>query len=218
MSEDRRMIKDIEAVIGRFPKLKSRRNNEHEAWIIEGDLDICDTQGVYWDTFEIVIILDKKYPFSVPIVIERSTRVPREDDRHISKSGVCCLDIDHRLLRLATRGINLLDFITTKVYPFFANQLYFEEKGCYAGEEYAHRFKGVEQFYNHELNINTPEMAASFLELMISNKIPERNALCPCGSKTKYKKCHQSAIEFLAQVGKERLKEDLVGFKKLMPN
>lgn len=215
MTENKRITHDIKKVTDRFPKLKSRWNGQHEVWILEGDLDICDTGGVYWETFNVIILLDKKYPYSVPLVIEKSEKIPREEGRHISKSGVCCLDIEHRLLYMAQRGITILDFITEKVYPFFANQLYFEDKGCYAGDEYSHRFQGVQQFYSEELNIVNAEQAILFIEAIVTRKLPRRNQLCPCNSKLKFKKCHQTSVEFLIQVGVDQLKKDLTEFREM---
>ncbi len=215
MGRDQTIIKDIANVQDRFPKLKSRWNSKHEVWILEGDFDICDTKGFYWDTFVIAILLDKKYPFSVPVVVEKSEKIPRNIDRHISESGLCCLDIEHNLLRMAQKGIILSDFIERKVYPYFANQLYFEQEGCYAGEEYAHRFEGVKQFYEQDLKISSIDLAICFIEGILSNRNPARNALCTCGSGIKFKKCHLSSVEFLKQVGRDQLNKDLSGFIEL---
>lgn len=209
------ILKDIAKVQDRFPKLKSRWDSEHEAWILEGDFDICDTKGLYWDTFVIAVLLDKKYPFSVPIVVEKSEKIPRISERHISKSGLCCLDIEHNLLRMAQKGIILSDFIERKVYPFFANQLYFEEQGCYAGDEYAHHFGGVKQFYEQDLKISSIDLAIGFIEGILSNKPFARNSLCLCGSKKKFKMCHLESVDFLRQVGNAQLNKDLLGFKEL---
>jgi len=215
MKENKRIDNDIRRATVRFPKLRRRWNEEQAVWILEGDLDICDIKGIYWDTFAVAILLDSKYPHSVPLVIETSEKIPRNSERHISKSGVCCLDIEHRLLHWAQRGIILSDFITEKVYPFFANQLYFEDKKCYAGDEYLHRFQGVQQFYSEELDITEPSQAILLIQAILNNRLPERNKLCPCNSMTKFKKCHQASVEFLIQVGIDQLKKDLQGFEEI---
>lgn len=212
MNTKKLLKEDLVETENRFPKLKFNLLSGDKIGVLEGQLDICDTTGDYWDTFTIAILIPNSYPFCVPIVIERSSIIPRQIDRHISEEGVCCLDIEHRLLYLAKKGIRLSDFIATKVYPYLANQLYFREKGCYAGEEYAHFFEGIKQFYAEDLGLSDPINALCFLQLILTNCLPGRNEKCPCGSQTKYKNCHSSSIDLLRLVGKERLKKDVEGF------
>jgi len=206
----------IRAAIARFPKLSYRRNEGKKFWIIEGDLDICDSTGVYWDTFQIAIILNDKYPNSVPVVFEVSEKIPRISDRHISGDGACCLDIEHKLLRMASRGIQLSEFIATKVYPFFANQIYFEKHERFAGQEYSHRFAGVEEFYRDELQIPNAKTATLILTSILSKSLPERNERCICGQEKKYKKCHMHKVEFLEAIGTAQLLKDLDNFREEM--
>lgn len=215
MKASKLLEKDAKEVVERFPKLKLIYNSQHEMWLLEGELDICDKKGDYWETFKIAIIISKNYPYDIPIVLERSKIIPREKDRHISKEGICCLDIEHRLLQMSRRGIRLSDFVTNKVYPYFANQLYYNEKGHYAGEEYAHHFEGVKQFYAESLDIPEAKDAILFLERVISNQLPGRNDDCICGKK-KFKHCHLESVEFLKSLGMDRLQKDIEGFKELL--
>lgn len=207
--------KDLEAVADRFPKLKWQRNGKLKRSYLVGELDICDAVGEYWGTFEIEILIPENYPFGVPKVWETSKIIPREANRHISPSGECCLDMEHRLLQTARKGICINKFIADKVYPYFANQLYFKEKQRFAGGEYAHAFEGVRQFYAEDLKLEKPTIIVQFLESILSNELPGRNAMCPCGSKEKYKRCHMYSIDILKAVGKDKLTEDLRSFSKL---
>lgn len=214
--QNRVIENQIRAAIARFPKLSYRRNEGKKFWIIEGDLDICDSTGVYWDTFQIAIVLNDKYPNSVPVVFEVSKKIPRVSDRHISANGACCLDIEHKLLRMASRGILLSEFIATKVYPFFANQIYFEKHERFAAEEYSHDFMGVEEFYRDELQIPNAKTAILILNSILSNSLPGRNDRCMCGQEKKYKKCHMQKVEFLAAIGTDQLLKDLDNFREVM--
>jgi hypothetical protein len=99
------------------------------------------------------------------------------------------------------------------VYPYFANQLYFEREEKYAAGEWEHREKGIYQFYADDLNIKSKDMAISFLKSILENSIPTRNELCLCG-KDKFKRCHGDAVNFLKSLGGEILKEDLKLFQK----
>ena len=81
--------KDFSIANGLYPKLKSGWSAEHKMWIIKGDLDICDSEGEFWDTFNIAILVPKGYPYIIPVVVEVSKLIPRDIDWHISSEGVC---------------------------------------------------------------------------------------------------------------------------------
>lgn len=205
------LIKDLNEVRSIFPKLKYSTNKDFK--ILKGEIDIFDSNGVYWDSFTIAVEVPKKYPNAVPQVLELSNNIERIDDRHISKDGVCCIGITHELLFKARKGIRMIDFIKNSVYPYFANQLYFLSHGEYANGEYAHHFNGVKQFYKEKLGLNDIPLIINILELIILNKVPSRNSTCPCGLK-KIKHCHNSQIEFLKSIGKPQIKSDLHQFKR----
>ena len=209
--------KDITEALEWFPKLSKRLDRSTNTWLLAGDLDICDSQGEYWDTFNILILIPNTYPYCVPQVIEKSTLIPRNINRHISEEGICCLDMDHKLLRMARRGIRLVDFIAEKVYPFFANQLYYDESEDkqYAGEEYEHHFEGVRQFYDEDLRIDDTGLAIEVIEMVLANNTPGRNDRCFCGGKQKFKRCHAEAVAFLKTMPTDRLQKDLKGFRDL---
>ncbi|MEM8969918.1 MAG: SEC-C metal-binding domain-containing protein [Bacteroidota bacterium] len=212
--------KDIAEALGQFPKLSKHFDSSTNTWLLAGDLDICDSQGEYWNTFNILILIPNTYPYCVPQVIEKSTLIPRDTNRHISEEGICCLDMDHKLLHMASRGIRLVDFIVEKVYPFFANQLYYDEnkEKKYAGEEYEHHFAGVRQFYAEDLNIADVHLAVKVIEMVLANSIPGRNDRCICESGQKFKWCHAEAFALLKTLPTDRLKKDLYSFKDLPPS
>lgn len=200
-----------------FPKLKYRKIEKEKMWVVSGELEIIDRVGDYWGTFVIAIFLPASYPYCVPLVKEISNIIKREDDWHIDEDGYCCLDIEHKMLWLQKRGMNLTNFIKNKVYPYFSNQIYKENTGKYAAGEYLHNFEGVQQFYQEELNIGNVELAVKILQGIISKKLPLRNDLCFCGER-KFKSCHLKSVDFLHSLPVERLKTDLEDFSKLVIN
>ncbi len=197
----------------RFPKLSYRYNKKYNRWHVDGELDICDNVGDYWGTFKIAIFVPQNYPYCIPIVKEVSEIIPRDVDWHINTEGICCIDITHRLIAMSVKGISIVNFITEKVYPFFANQLYRIQVNNYAGKEYAHAFNGVKQFYREELLLNE-RAAIIVLNALIESKRLKRNAPCLCGSGIKMKNCHLFALELLKTVGTKQLHEDLAAFIK----
>lgn len=205
--------RDFASAVDKFPKLKYELDEKRKSWIITGDLDICDLAGTYWGTFDIRVFVPQNYPHCVPIVQEVSTLIRRDVDWHIDENGICCIDINHKLIHMARMGINLTDFMTLKVYPFFANQLFKMKKGIYAGEEYQHYFAGVVQFYLEDLSLNE-EQAISMLEAILGQTVG-RNGKCPCGSLQKLKNCHLTSFSFLKGMDRDQLREDLASFNKL---
>ena len=216
MKNEKLFEKDFKLMIEVFPQLNHFAINQaNTAWLITGQLDIFDSVGTYWDTFSIKIYVPYEYPYCVPIVLETENKIERGEHRHINKIGMCCLDIEHRLLVLKKRGINLTSFIKEKVYPYFANQIYYEEEKKYANGEYDHYFDGTQQFYKEDLNIPSIKQAIEIIKFTLSKQKLQRNDLCFCGGE-KYKDCHLSAVEFLNSVGSDQLEQDLSDFEKLL--
>lgn len=179
-----------------------------------GDLEIFDSAGDYWDTYNIAIKIPVNFPFGIPVLMELDKKIPNNIDRHII-NGVCCVDIPHKLIKRARKGLLISDFIKEKVRPFLANQIYFDKKECFAGEEYKHGSFGVIQFYEEDLDLNNPILIIAFLENILSKNVPGRNKLCICESK-KFKDCHLETVRFLESLGTERLEKDLELFKEVI--
>lgn len=213
MDSQRKFARDFKEVSRLFPKLFYRSHKG--GWLIYGDMDICGNMGSYWETFNIEIFVPDTYPFCVPKVWEKSQVIKRDYDFHIDKHGGCCLDIEHRLVIYKVTGMNIVEFVKKKVYPFFVNQVYRKRTGDYANGEYLHGFDGVAQYYREDLGILTSKLAMDIIQKILDNDLPERNELCICGE-GKYKNCHCRSVEYLSRLPEARLKEDLVGFKKLV--
>ncbi len=201
--------RDFAVAKERFPKLRYGWNAQLKMWVITGDLDICDTAGAYWNTFQITMLVPCGYPYSIPVVAERSIIIPRHIDWHISPEGLCCLDAEHSLIALSKRGIYLGDFIAEKVYTFFANQIHKLECKEYAGAEYAHHTAGVIQYYIEELNMPSVEATLQTLTQIFNKQGLGRNDKCPCGSHLKLKVCHDKAIETIKSFGRSQIKKDI---------
>ncbi|RZK14908.1 MAG: hypothetical protein EOO43_15705, partial [Flavobacterium sp.] len=171
--------KDIESFVEKFPKFSIAKIDAENVIKLEGVVDIVDVTGVYWDSYDIYILLPiKNYPYSIPKVYEVSAKICREDDWHISIDGECCLDITHKLILLQNKGINLLKFYQQKIYSFFANHAYKLKTGTYANGDYPHQFDGILYFYHNELHITDHELIIKLLTLLSINKNPNKYARC----------------------------------------
>lgn len=181
--------------------------------VLEGKIDVLDDANAYWGSFEVQIILNKnEYPYTIPVVVEKSKVIDRTDDLHISKGGACCLDIPHVLDRMKRRGIRFTIFYQNVIYPFFANYHYHSDKKKYANGEYKHGFDGVIQFYEEEHQLTNIEYIISLLKVAVGSQKPERNSTCPICGKTKFKKCCGKKVLELLPYGHDRLKKDLEAF------
>ncbi len=214
MIQVREFERDFEKVLSLFPKLSYFK--ETNKWIVKGELDICDSVGVYWGTFEVAIYLPSSYPYCVPEVRELSNNIIRDNDWHISSNGQCCVDIEHRMLLYEKKGVNVFSFLKEKVYPYFANQIYKQNKSSYANGEYQHGFAGVVQYYKEDLGIFTAKDAISILEAILNGRIPKRYEDCICGSGEKFKKCHLNSVELLRLLPVAILRRDLFDFYRML--
>lgn len=205
--------KDFKSVATYFPKLTYRTASNCTFYQIEGKIDIQDSTGAYWETFDIIIKVPKSYPYCIPKVFEKSNIIKRHQDWHIDSEGECCVDIANRLNVEAKRGINILNFIRKKVYSYFANQLYKQKSDEYANGEYKHSIEGVIQYYLEDLGISSIEVTLKILNnLSLGTKL-ERNEPCFCGSNKKLKKCHLDQINLIVSSGKETIEKNLILIK-----
>lgn len=215
MAKENFLERDFKKVIHIFPKLTLKKGRDGNIWMITGDIDICDSVGDFWKTFTIAIYIPISYPYCVPIVKEISNHIERNVNWHIDNTGICCIDIEHKLLLYEKRGFNIHEFIKNKVYTYFANQIYKKESGEYADGEYKHSFDGVKQFYIEDLEIESDTLAHNILHKILSNNLPGRNDTCICG-KRKYKHCHHKSVQLLRSLPVKRLKEDFDEYAKLV--
>mgnify|MGYP000300696992 CR=1 FL=1 len=110
---------DIDSFLNKYYSFKEGESQKAGYLALEGKISILDKQYKLWGHFEIIIFInEKEYPYTIPIVVEKTKVINRDWDFHISKDGVCCLDIPHKLLRKKDKEYNLKNF-TGKLYIHF---------------------------------------------------------------------------------------------------
>lgn len=211
--------KDVREFLDLYPKFKFSQSSKNNFAFLEGEVDICDIRGQYLDSFVIrILIKNNVYPYAFPLVQEISKKIERNMEWHIDKDGFCCLDIEHKLIKMAQRGINLIHFYQEKIYPFFSNTVYKKRYNEYANGEYPHFFEGVKSFYLDELGLEDVNFVVKVLGEVVHNRIPGRNDICIC-NQNKYKKCkHYSSIEFLHSLPLSKVTSDLKEFRNEISN
>jgi hypothetical protein len=210
------LSKDIKEFLNIYHKFKSFKPDEFDGLVLHGEIDIVDEKKEFWSTYKVLILIKSSYPNTIPSVIEISEIIERDWDFHISKEGICCLDISHDLILKSNAGINITNFYRKVIYPFFANHQYKIKEDEYANGEYKHHEEGVIQYYDSTLGLTNHLFIIKLLKKAIDGKKSEPNKACPICSKTKYKKCCRPIINKLNLYGKERLIRDLSIFEKAL--
>ena len=103
-------------------------------------------------------------------------------DLHLFEDGACCLGLKYTV----ERNLTLERFISELVIPFFYRLSYTDRYGLTAAKndlwgEYSHGDVGVYE-YQEEV-------------LQLAGNNSGRNRPCPCGSGSKYKRCHLDEVE-----------------------
>jgi len=198
---------DLEKVFRRFPKLNySEENGKH---YLDGNLDICGIDDSYFKTYSIHLEISDYYPFYPPKLFETSNLIfPRNETRHISYNGLCCVEIEHKLLYLSSFGMSLNYYISNFVYPYFSNQSYYDLEGQFAGFEYKHQEIGITQFYQQVLDIHPNEQGLLFLKRCIDKNKIEKYARCPCGKSLSFMHCHLVSWNFIQRLSTDTINRD----------
>lgn len=205
--------KDIKKFVEKYPKFSMIPIDNTNYIKLQGVIDIVDIEGVYWDSYEIsILLLKQNYPHITPKVFETTEKIKREDDWHISVNGECCLDIIHKMILLENKGIDIISFYQNKIYPFFANHAFKLKTGEYANGDYPHQFDGIKYFYENDLRLKDVDLTILLLTSITNHKLPSRNAICLCKQR-KYKYCHLPIAKKLMLFGQKRLLDDLLFFK-----
>jgi hypothetical protein len=207
--------RDTESFLSRYFSFEKVDSPKSGFLALEGKLSIVDNRNKFWGQFEILILTNEsEYPYTIPIAVEKTNIINRDWNFHISKDGVCCLDIPHKLLKRKKGGINFEEFYREVIYPFFANYHFKEYTGDYANGEYKHHFAGIVQYYSEEYSLDSAKDIIALLETATNGIKYQPNKECPlCGS-PKYKNCCRKKVYKLRGYGQSQLKIDLTLFKQ----
>lgn len=207
--------KNLKDFLDSYHTFEIKEGESSDTVLLTGMVNIITVAGEFLDSYQITISCSKKYyPYTIPIVTEKSQKIFRHWDNHISAKGECCLSIPHNLLMMKNRGIVLKKFYSDVIYPFFANYHYKKLSGEYANGEYAHFDEGIIQYYRESFSLVDPLHIKRILEAALGNHDFPSYHICPICGNRKYKKCCRKIIYKLLPLGKERLKEDLKIFNK----
>ncbi|QNF34414.1 SEC-C domain-containing protein [Adhaeribacter swui] len=193
-------LAQTDEVIVKYPKLKIIESEGQS--IIKGEIDIVDSYGKYWTSYEIEIRYSPKFPNRFPILHETGGKIPKIGDWHVYEdSKACCLKIPPEEIIRCKNGISVLEFIEEEVIPYFFNQTHRMEVGYYVNGEYSHGAKGIYEYYSKILGTSgNIKLTIKMLRFIALKSEPKRTSLCFCGSSNKYRKCHREAYRNIAKI------------------
>ncbi|MFZ2906281.1 MAG: hypothetical protein WAZ98_08770 [Cyclobacteriaceae bacterium] len=191
--------RDIEGVPDVFQKLSIISINSER--YLKGELDIIDSSGKIWESYQVEIRGSQDYPKAFPKLFEVGNAFPKIAEWHVyTDDGSCCCDVTPNELLLCKNGLHVLNFIQQFAIPYFANQKHRELEGYYLYGEYSHGILGRIEFYQNKLKAKSPVELIRMLELIIPGFYPGRTEYCPFCHKVKFRKCHRDVFKELASI------------------
>lgn len=159
----------------------------NDQWYINGNIDVIDDEGGYWDTYSVCILLPKEYPAKLPLIKETSKKIAHHEDWH--NGTYCCLSTEAKMHSDMSGEITLLKWLDMFVHPFLANHVYKLKTGAYAGDEFEHGIKGIINGYLDIFAISNKEEVIKHLSYVTGRVKHSKNIHCFCKSGKNYKQC-----------------------------
>lgn len=170
--------------------------------VIRGGFPVM-LSGRELDRFQLEITLSALHPKEVPTVREVGGRIPRNADRHVEPNGNACLFLPEEAAVHFPPGSTLLNFLQGPVNAFFVSQLHFEEFGTWPFGEWGHGAEGTFEFYARKIGFSERQVILDFVDYL-QRKHVKGHWPCPCGSREKLRKCHQSKLtELRAEISRK---------------
>jgi SEC-C motif len=200
------LLRQEQAVVNEYyPGLVFRADDAGLRMSLEGDFILEADCGVP-TRIRTRIDFPSNYPASEPTAYDAAGHFPTGLDRHILPDGQFCLWLPPCSSWDNDNPSSLLRFLD-EVTVFLERQLIYDATGGreWPGPQYKHGKYGYIEFMLSILG-NKGDDFRTLFPVILGHVHPERNELCPCGSKRKYKRCHADRVEsIIHRVGRRRL-------------
>jgi len=207
----------------KYPGLSVTRENGVK--IISGEFDLWASykEVTLRDSYQIRIELQSSLVSDLPTVIETDGRIKKLaennnipiNDLHTYDNNQICLCVKPSEATFFPKGFSFQDFIELLVVPFFYAQKYFEEYKIWPWDSYSHGALGWFEWYNDQ-NELTRKSTECFIENLRNNHVwnviekelskkggVKGHHICLCGSKKRYRNCHNSVLHGLWKLQKD---------------
>jgi hypothetical protein len=181
-------------VQSQYPNLHFYR--EEDLVFVRGSFPLLQA-GRVLDRFNIEIELPRNRPDDIPVIREKSGRIPRTSDNHINvASGDICLFVPEERWRLFPVGSGLIDFLNGPVRNYFVGFALKELGEPWPFGERSHGKAGIIEYYSELLSTSDEHVIRRYIQCL-SKKSFKRHWPCPCGSGKKIRNCHAAEIQEL---------------------
>lgn len=192
-----RFCSDRALVAEYYPSLSLYINEESSAASLQGDITIREECGIS-TSINTLIQFPPGYPTHEPEAYDAKRRFqpwPERElkERHITNNGKCCLWIPPRSPWVPSDPEGLKHYLD-QLAIFFERQLIYDVNGKWPGPAYAHELEGYIEFIKEELGAEAIHFEQLLPVVTMRSRIGP-NEPCPCGSGSKYKKCHLRLVE-----------------------
>ncbi|AQR96487.1 YecA family protein [Clostridium saccharoperbutylacetonicum] len=149
------------------------------------------------DKYYIEIILDDKYPNTIPIVKEIGGRIP--STFHKNGNDILCLEVESKMKDYLIKNPNLLSFVNKFLVEYLYGYSYKELYGRLPFGERKHGVLGIIDYYREIFDVYDIKNIIEFLKILA--KVNYRgHCICPCGSGKKLRDCHGNIIRELISI------------------
>jgi hypothetical protein len=176
-----------ESARDKFPKL-NHPIRVGDVWEIIGAIDVIDDENNLWATYNVKIIVPKKYPEEIFQLQETGGQIPKKADWHNSNN--CCVSTTAIIYSVLGEDISLLNWLEKFAHPYLANHIYKVKTGQYASGEFLHFTDGTIQGYEKLFKLKGVKEVYQKLKMICSVLQKGRNDKCFCGSGKKFKHCY----------------------------
>lgn len=180
--------KDIRKALANYPTLKM--NTKNGSIRVTGEIPLLHSDVGEYDRYSVLIRITKEYPYAFPRVIETSGKIPRIANRHVNKDLSLCLAVHPEEKLICRNGISFEFFLNKVLIPHLSRETYRTLEGNYPDGEYSHGLEGVWEYFFKFFDSIDKGVIVRELDGFLSKEALGRNDECYCGSKLKFKKCH----------------------------
>jgi hypothetical protein len=176
---------------------------------IIGSLSLNSECGVS-NEVAIEVRLPRNYPSSEPLAYDAERRfcpAPGKpiEDRHICPNGQFCFWLPPKSPWSPDDPQALLTFLD-ELSVFLDRQLIYDVTGEWPGPFFDHGVDGYRQFIIEELQGDV-DLFLKLQPVFAGELLVGRNDVCPCGSGTKFKRCHADTVAAIQRkVGFDKIK------------
>lgn len=212
-----KLIKDLLSVVKKNTGLMISYENSKPNYV-HGIYELKDNLGNIQGNWNIKINIPNKYPFEFPKLIETSQKIKPSQDTHMGVSGEACVELDILTDVIGKNGITISEFLDKYVSRYFSWQVLNSTEHRAELDSWGHEIEGKKQFFFEIINSDEVTFISKCLEIIKSRKFPRRNEQCFCGSRVKYKNCHQRGLIKLASYGVDIIQKHFSEIKKSEDN